>query len=243
MQAFGLAFEFDRSALQEKLDSCIRNGGKGYVCALDGNNIATALRDEKYREILNSALVNNADSTWATSMINSLHGTHHSHYCSSDLFVDILDKRCYKQYFLGSSPRVLDALKNNLAKYDAAISGMPFVDLPYCALDEFDYEGIAKGINEAAPDVIWVSLGAPKQEMFMSRLLPYLDRGVMFGVGAIFNFFSGLDDVPRRAPKWMIRLHLEFLYRLMSEPRKQFKRCLKIIQTLPVAYIKEKRHR
>ena len=74
-------------------------------------------------------------------------------------------------------------------------------------------------INADNPDIIWVSLGAPKQEMFMSRLKPYLKRGVMFGYGAIFNFNAGVGAV-RRAPKLMLRMRLEWLYRAFAHPRR-----------------------
>ena len=86
---------------------------------------------------------------------------------------------------------------------------MRFETLPFRKVDEFDYQGIAQMINEDGPDIIWVSLGAPKQEMFMNRLQPYLHRGVMFGFGAIFNFNAGVGNV-KRAPDWMLKLKLEW---------------------------------
>ena len=80
-------------------------------------------------------------------------------------------------------------------------------------------------------DIIWVALGAPKQEIFMSKLKPFLKRGVMIAVGAAFKFYSGLEE--KRAPEWMVKHHLEFVYRIFSEPKKQLKRCSWIIITLP----------
>ena len=65
----------------------------------------------------------------------------------------------------------------------------------------------------------------------MARLKPHLHRGVMIAVGAAFNFFSGLNV--KRAPQWMVRHHLEFVYRIFSEPRKQLKRCAWIVVMLP----------
>jgi N-acetylglucosaminyldiphosphoundecaprenol N-acetyl-beta-D-mannosaminyltransferase len=134
---------------------------------------------------------------------------------------------------------VLDGLKSEMTKIDPSIANMRFEELPYCSVDDFDYEGIAAMINEEAPDIVWISLGAPKQEQFMYRLKPYLKRGVMFGVGAIFNFYSGLEHVPKRAPKWMIKLGLEWLHRLVVEPSKQSKRVSLIMKELPKAIKKE----
>lgn len=85
--------------------------------------------------------------------------------------------------------------------------------------------------------VIWVALGAPKQERFMNMLLPYLEQGVMIGVGAAFKFYSGTEE--SRCPEWMQKAHLEFVYRIMQDPKKQLKRCFWIVWTLPGLYLGE----
>ena len=92
-------------------------------------------------------------------------------------------------------------------------------------------------IEEDKAEIIWISLGAPKQERFMANLKPHLRHGVMIAIGATFNFFCGLDI--KRAPEWMIRNHLEFIYRIYSEPRKQLRRCKGILSTLPALLTRE----
>jgi N-acetylglucosaminyldiphosphoundecaprenol N-acetyl-beta-D-mannosaminyltransferase len=87
-------------------------------------------------------------------------------------------------------------------------------------------------INDDFPDIIWVSLGAPKQEQFMYRLKPLLNKGVMFGFGAIFNFNSGIGEC-RRAPRWMIRMRLEWLFRTIQEPGRMVKRYWRIAVLWP----------
>ena len=91
-------------------------------------------------------------------------------------------------------------------------------------------EEIADIIEQDGADIIWIALGAPKQDYFMQRLKPYLKRGVMIGVGAAFNFYSGIEQ---RAPDWVIRMHLEFVYRIFQSPKKQFSRCMGILSSLP----------
>lgn len=134
-------------------------------------------------------------------------------------------------FFMGTSTKTLAALKENLVKIDARIAEMTFYELPFRSVDQFDYQGIAKEVNADGADIIWVALGAPKQEMFMNKLKPYLNRGIMIAVGAAFKFYSGLEE--KRAPGWMVRHHLEFIYRIFSEPKKQLKRCWWIVITLP----------
>lgn len=240
---FNIGFVFEHDKVDSIIEEHIYNNKAGYVCSLDGNNFSIAMNDPEHLKVLNAAIVNNCDSTWVPTMVNRIYGTNYSNYCGADLFLNYIGRKKYKQFFLGSSRNVLDGLKKEMAKIDPAIANMRFEELPFRMVEDFDYQGIADMINEEAPDIIWVSLGAPKQEQFMYRLQPYLKRGVMFGFGAIFNFYSGLDDAPKRAPRWMIKLHLEFLYRIFAEPKKQLKRCLNILKTLPRAYREEKQRR
>ena len=72
-------------------------------------------------------------------------------------------------------------------------------------------------INETKPDVLFVCLGAPKQERFMAAHKEELNVGLMIGLGGSLDGFAG---TVKRAPKWMIRCNLEWLYRLIKEPRR-----------------------
>lgn len=87
---------------------------------------------------------------------------------------------------IGTNRTVLYGLKRDLMTTNQAVSDMQFVELPFCHVDDFDYLSIAKLIKEDGVDIIWVSLGAPKQETFMYRLKPYLEKGVMISVGVVF---------------------------------------------------------
>lgn len=139
--------------------------------------------------------------------------------------------------FMGTSQATLSGLRNNLLKENPDVADMQFVELPYKAVDDFDYEDIARMIEKDGADIIWVALGAPKQEIFMSKLKPHLKRGVMIAVGAAFKFYSRTDE--RRAPQWMIKSHMEFLFRIVCDPKKQLKRCGWIVATLPGLLYKE----
>ena len=79
---------------------------------------------------------------------------------------------------------------------------------------------VMKMINDAQPDFIWVGLGAPKQEYWMAEHHGKID-GFMVGVGAAFDYIAGNIN---RAPMWMQRCNLEWLYRLIQDPKRLFKR-------------------
>jgi len=91
---------------------------------------------------------------------------------------------------------------------------------PFRPLSPEEDEEVVRRINEAKPDFVWVGLGAPKQERWMAV---HEDRvqALMVGVGAAFDYEAGNI---RRAPMWMQRHNLEWLYRLMQDPKRLFKR-------------------
>ena len=240
---FGIRWEFDRNEVDNIIEKHISEKRPGYVVSLDGNNFAIAMQNPEHLKRLNNSIVNNCDSHWVPWMINKIYGTEYKNYIGADLFIEYINKRKFKQFFFVFNSKVLDGLKHELSKRDPNILNMRFEELPFRKVEDFDYEGIAKMINDNEPDIIWISLGCPKQEMFMERLLPLLKQGVMFGFGAIFNFYSGLGDAPKRAPKWMLALGLEFLYRIYSEPQKQWRRCVNILKVFPKAYMSEKKRK
>lgn len=239
---FDIRYEFSVEEVHRCIDEVVRRGEKGYICVADGNILQMVYNDADYREVVDGALFSICDSSWVPKMIKRIYGEEYGHYTGSDIFRDITEMKKYRQLFLGTSQEILDGLRAKLTKIDAAYADMHYEALPYCEVEEFDYVAIAETVRRDNPDIIWVALGAPKQERFMNRLQPYLKRGVMIAVGAVFNFRCGLESAPKRAPQWVLKCHLEFLYRLLSEPKKQGQRCRLILKTLPAIYRKEKKH-
>jgi N-acetylglucosaminyldiphosphoundecaprenol N-acetyl-beta-D-mannosaminyltransferase len=95
---------------------------------------------------------------------------------------------------------------------------------PFRTLSEEEDAAIVADINRAAPDVVWVGIGVPRQEKWMARMRGRLDAPVLVGVGAAFDFHAGLV---RQAPPWMQRSGLEWAFRLLQEPRRLWRRYLR----------------
>ena len=216
-----------------------REDGAAYIVVADGNVLVQVHKDPDYRAVVQGAMFSICDSSWVPVYLKRLYGFKPEQYCGSDIFRDLTGARKYTMAFLGASQEVLDALKAELSKLDPRIADMLVLALPFADADGFDYEAIAGQVNAADPDIIWVALGAPKQEFFAARLTPLLHRGVVIPVGAVFNFRAGLGI--RRAPDWMVKCHLEFLYRIFSEPRKQLQRVGQILRYTP-AILREERN-
>lgn len=229
---FNVRLEFDKEKLDKIIDDAISSNKVGYVCSVESNNLTVANTNPEFLKVVNGALVNNCDGSMLAKILGFVHNKKLESYIGADIFINYIHKCKYRQFFLGNTPEVLAGLKSNLSKIDPKIQDMRFVTLPFKSVDEFDYKGIAQMINDDNPDIIWVSLGAPKQEMFMSKLQPYLNRGVMFGFGAIFNFNAGVGEV-KRAPQWMLKLRLEWLHRAFEQPKKNIPRYWNFVKILP----------
>ena len=238
---FNIRYEFDKAVVQECIAQKVTEQGAGYICVADANILQQVHNDFDYRQVVDGSMFSICDSSWVPVFVNRIYGIKHEHYCGSMIFKDIIEQKRYRQFFMGTSTEVLTALKKNLTTMDPAIEDMTFYELPFCKVEDFDYPTIAEMVNRDNPDIIWVALGAPKQEIFMSKLNPYLKRGVQIAVGAAFKFYSGLEE--KRAPAWMRRMHLEFVYRIYAEPKKQWARCKQIICTLPQIFREEKKRK
>jgi len=237
---FNIRYEMDRNQVHKAIAERLPQPGSDYICVADGVIMNTANRSPEYLNVVNGGMFSICDSSYVPLYIKWIHGKEYSQYSGSEIFIDVVASRKYRMIFLGTQQHILDGLKENLKRYNPEVADMKFVELPFRGVRDFDYPAIARMIEEDGAEIVWVALGAPKQEFFMSLLKPHLSHGVMIAVGAAFKFFSGVDA--GRAPDWMVRRHLEFVHRLTKEPRKQFKRCFHIIRTLPQLLYYEWRH-
>ena len=144
-----------------------------------------------------------------------------------DIMGDVFEgsvKQGKKHYFYGGKDEeVLKKLKINLEKDYPGIQIVGMYSPPFRALTEEEDKKICDEINELKPDFLWVGIGAPKQEMWMWKHQEKIHNTVMFGVGAGFNFFAGTLD---KAPKWMEKASLEWLFRLSKEPKRLWRRYI-----------------
>ena len=140
-----------------------------------------------------------------------------------DEIFKLSSKKRYRHYFYGSTQETLRMLKENLERKYTELQIVGMYSPPFSPLSfEEDNEVVAK-INEVKPDIVWVGLGAPKQEIWMAEHQGKIDA-LMIGVGAGFDYHAGLL---KRAPEWMQNSNLEWLYRLMQEPGRLFSRYWK----------------
>ena len=126
-------------------------------------------------------------------------------------------------FYGGKDDEVLRKLRENLERDYPGIQIVGMYSPPFRPLTEEEDAQVCAEINELKPDFLWVGIGAPKQEMWMWEHQETIHDTVMFGVGAGFNFFAGTLD---KAPEWMEKASLEWLFRLCKEPKRLWRRYI-----------------
>lgn len=196
-----------------------------YVCVSNVHTTMLSYWDEDYNRVQNSGAMALPDGK-PLSIVCRRRGFYDAaRVPGPDLMPEIFKiskEHGFRHYFYGGSEETLNRLEKELKKNYPwlAIAGM--YSPPYRPLTQEEDEQIISAINQAKPDFIWVALGAPKQEEWMYAH-QYKVCGVMLGVGAAFDFCAG---TVKRAPSWMQELCLEWLHRLLQDPRRLFSRYL-----------------
>ena len=130
----------------------------------------------------------------------------------------------FRHFFYGGNDGVPELLRDKLVERYPGLQVVGTYSPPFRPLIDEEQTAVIDMINDADPDIVWVGLGMPKQERWMAAHVSSLNAPVLIGVGAAFDFHSGLK---MQAPRWMQRSGLEWFFRLMSEPRRLWRRYLK----------------
>jgi N-acetylglucosaminyldiphosphoundecaprenol N-acetyl-beta-D-mannosaminyltransferase len=133
------------------------------------------------------------------------------------------NQKGYRSYFYGDTDETLSAFRRTLARDYPGHKVVGAFSPPFRPLTRGEDVAIVERINAARPDVLWVGLGMPKQDIWIHERLGRLNVPVAVGVGAAFAFVAGA--VPR-CPEWVGRMGFEWAYRLLKEPKKLWRRDL-----------------
>lgn len=214
IDVMGVRFDnLTKAQFVARAEEIIRSGEKGYCVTPNAEIVFEAIQDESFRDLLNSASLVLPDGSGVILGAKIL-DTPISEKVAGIEFGEALCERMAqtggKVYFLGSKPGVAELAGENLKKKYPGLNVCGTADGYF--KDEAE---VIEKINAAKPDLLFVCLGAPKQEKFMKNHLHELNAGLMLGLGGSLDGYAG---VAKRAPRWMINLNLEWLYRLIKEP-------------------------
>ena len=194
-----------------------------YICVSNVHTTVTAYEEPEYQRVQNGGLMAIPDGGPLSSLGRKRGYKQMERTTGPDLMGEMFKisaDRSYRHYFYGSTKETLDKLYKELIKFYPELQIVGMYSPPFRELTEEEDESIIEKINGVNPDFVWVGLGAPKQELWMAAHQGKIS-GLMIGVGAGFDYYAG-NIV--RAPKWMQKYNLEWLYRLAQDPKRLIKR-------------------
>lgn len=201
-----------------------RNSQRVFACA-NPHSLVVSQRDLEFEVALQRANVVVVDGIGASLMARLAGVRLGPRITGMDYFNGVLNalqqRGSGRVFFFGSSPQVLDRIAERFTREFPTLTLCGTLSPPYGAWSELENHRMVKAINDAKPDVLWVGMTAPKQEKWVEANRRQLGVPVIGSIGAVFDFYAGTYS---RAPLWICDAGLEWMYRLIREPRRMWRR-------------------
>jgi N-acetylglucosaminyldiphosphoundecaprenol N-acetyl-beta-D-mannosaminyltransferase len=209
------------------IDDWIENRNPNYICVRDVHGIVRCRKDPNLRRIHAGAGLVVPDGmplVWLSRMAG--HSQVDRVYGPDLMYAVVAEGlgKGWRHFFYGGRPGITERLTNRLAQCYPGLQVAGTICPPFRAVTEKEDRAAIKTINDSGTDIVWVGLSTPKQERWMAAHCGKLDAPVFVGVGAAFDFNSGSK---MQAPRWLQRSGFEWLFRMLTEPRRLGPRYLK----------------
>jgi N-acetylglucosaminyldiphosphoundecaprenol N-acetyl-beta-D-mannosaminyltransferase len=203
-----------------EIERWILDGERKYVNVCTVHTVMECQNDVRLRAIVNGSGLSTPDGmplVW----LNRLHGHRDAgRVYGPDLMLALCERgqdAGYRHYFYGGAAGVADRLVERLRERFPRLQVAGTHSPPFRTAGAGERADVLAGINDSRPDIVWVGLGTPKQDYWMANHRSALSAPALVAVGAAFDFHAGLV---KQAPPWMQRSGLEWLFRLLQEPRR-----------------------
>lgn len=210
------------AARDEILENIDKLRGK-YICFSNVHTTVMSYRNSDYRRVQNGAAMILPDGR-PISFVQKWRGADDAEQVAGPDMMPFLWKETEntgkRHFFYGGSPETIEKLRAKLEMQYPGLEIAGMISPPYRELTKEEDQAIIDEINQSKADFLWIGLGAPKQENWMAEHKDKVNC-VMFGVGAAFDFHAG---TVKRAPKWMRTHYLEWLFRLIQDPKRLWSR-------------------
>jgi len=199
---------------------------KGYICLPDFYAFYYIIKHKLPQRILNDSLLTLMDGKLIEVLLR-IKGSKNINTISGYWLCRELLKTDLRHYFLGPDERTNSRMKENILKEfpDARICGfesLPFLDINHIAGNN-SIRSIINKIIIAKPDIVWIGIGSPKQDILMNSFCNELNSGIMIGIGGVFDYMAGNVKI---SPEWIKKIGLRWLYRLVQNPRRFYKKSV-----------------
>jgi N-acetylglucosaminyldiphosphoundecaprenol N-acetyl-beta-D-mannosaminyltransferase len=208
------------------IDRWVDVGERQYVCVCTVHTVMEGQRSDRLRRIVCSSGMSTPDGMPLVWLCRRAGNPSVGRVYGPDLMLAVLERslsRRYRHFFYGGRDGVADELAQKMAERFPGLVVAGACSPPVGSVDRLGSPATIDVINRARPDIVWIGLGVPKQELLMASLRPLLEAPVLIGVGAAFDFHAGRAA---QAPRWMMRNGLEWAFRLAHEPRRLARRYL-----------------
>jgi len=213
----------------ETIDSWIARQEQNYVCITGFHGIMICQKDSDLLRIHNTSGLTTPDGMSIVWILQSKGYHSVSRVYGPDLMLAVCEHSAhggnYRHFMYGGLPGVAEQLANVLTTRFPGLQVVGTYSPPFRPLTLEEDQNIIEKIDATNPDIIWIGIGTPKQERWMSAHMGRVNASVMIGVGAAFDFLSGHK---KQAPYWMQRHGMEWFFRLMAEPRRLWRRYIKL---------------
>ena len=216
---------FGRDAAVHGIGRWARGGQSRYVCVCNAHSVVTASQDPAFMAAIAGADMATADGAPVAWMLRRQGAGDQGRVSGPDLMLDYCAHAAATGesiYLYGSTPGTLERVAAQLRARWPSLHVAGMFAPPFRPLTVEEDDEVVRRINDSGARTVWVSLGCPKQELWMAAHRGRVNA-VMLGVGAAFDFHAGTFS---RAPAWMRNHGLEWLHRLFSEPRRLSRRYL-----------------
>jgi len=210
----------------DRIDAWIGARDRQYVCVCNVHSVMECRRSLQVRRVFNRAGMVTPDGVplvWLLRMAGYAHATR---VYGPDLMLAAMEHSLttgHRHYLHGGVSGVADELAAVMRRRFPGVAIVGASTPAFGTAEELCTGEIADIINGTQPDIVWVGMSTPKQDLWMSCMRPRLGAPVIIGVGAAFDFHTGRVA---QAPRWMMRSGLEWLFRLKQEPRRLWRRYL-----------------
>jgi len=209
----------------EAIGSWIANGERQYVCVTPAHGVMECQKNRELLRIFNQSGLTTPDGMAIVWLLKLKGYRHVTRVYGPDLMENVCKRSAngagYRHFFYGGGPGIAEKLSECLRSKYPGLHVVGTYTPPFRSLTPEEDEEVINQINRCSPDIVWVGISTPKQERWMVEHLHKINAPVMIGVGAAFDFLSGSKP---QAPRWMQRSGLEWLFRLISEPRRLWPR-------------------
>jgi len=214
------------STAVDMTDRWIAARNRGYICVTGVHGVMEAQRDAELLRILNHAFINTPDGM-PMSWVGHLQGlSEMDRVCGPDFMAAMCQlsvQRRYRHFLYGGQPGVAELLKEALQRRFPGLQVVGTYTPPFRNLSAAEEEDMLTQVRASKPHILWVGLSTPKQERFMAHYIDRLEVPLLVGVGAAFDYHTGRI---RDCPHWIKRAGLQWLHRLVQDPRRLWRRYL-----------------